>query len=132
MILRAQTTVSLRHSASDSDSDYGARSKKKKRPRIPADEIRVSSRGVKIPNYVDDVQDFEQFDDEDQEQAAASGQLLAKSAYGGVGAPADFQELDEIEAVLGHSRDENHEEDPEDNWYTNIVRLASFSVVLWY
>ena len=86
-------TVTPRHSApdSDSDSDYGARSKKKKKTRNAGDEIRVSSRGNKIPNYVDDVQDFEQFDDD------ADGMTYEANA-------APVKEEDEIEAVLGHVR----------------------------
>ena len=99
----------MRHSPSDSDSDYGARSKKKKKPRIPSDEIRVSSRGTKVPNYIDDVQDFEQFDDEEVDA-------------GVYGEPQVMKEEDEIENVLGHCRDEGHENDLEDDWYTNIVR----------
>ena len=94
---------------SDSDSDYGARSKKKKKTRNAGDELRVSSRGVKIPNYVDDVQDFEQFDDE------ADAITYTEAA-------APMKEEDEIENVLGHCRDEGHENDLEDDWYTNIVR----------
>ncbi|KAH9892574.1 SNF2 family N-terminal domain-containing protein [Cubamyces lactineus] len=101
---------------SDSDSDYGARSKKKKRTRSSNDEIRVSSRGVKIPNYVDDVQDFE--DEED-----ADGIVYAETA-------APLKEEDEIENVLGHCRDEGHEDDPEDDWYHNIrfhIKWKNFS-----
>ena len=102
-------TVQVRRdSPSDSDSDYGARSKKKKKPRLSGDEIRVSSRGTKVPNYVDDVQDFEQFDEEEGEA-------------GVYGEPAPVKEEDEIELVLGHNRDEQHLDDPEDNWYTNLV-----------
>lgn len=71
----------------------------------------MSSRGVKIPNYVDDVQDFEQFDEEEAQVANYA-------------ATAPLKEEDEIEAVLSHCRDEHHEDDPDDNWYTNIVCLA--------
>ena len=67
---------------------------------------------MKIPNYVDDVQDFEQFDDE------AGAITYAETA-------APMKEEDEIENVLGHCRDEGHENDPEDDWYTNIVRPLS-------
>ncbi|KAI9062898.1 hypothetical protein FKP32DRAFT_760582 [Trametes sanguinea] len=101
---------------SDSDSDYGARSKKKKRTRSSNDEIRVSSRGVKIPNYIDDVQDFE-----DEEDAEAIG-------YAETAAP--LKEEDEIENVLGHCRLEGHEDDPEDDWYSNIrfhIKWKNFS-----
>ena len=100
----------MRHSvaASDSDSDYGARSKKKKRVRVPDNELRMSSRGGRIPNYKDDVQDFEQFDEDE---------VLPVGNY----AQAAPQEEEEIEAVLGHLRDEEVDDDGEDNWYTNIV-----------
>ena len=112
---RRAATASARHSTSDSDSDYGARSKKKKKPRIPSDEIRVSSRGTKVPNYIDDVADFEQFDEEEAEAAR-----YAVDAAGG----AAQKEEDEIEMVLGHTRDEEFKDDAEDDWFRNIVRLT--------
>ncbi|KAI0706827.1 transcription regulator [Cerioporus squamosus] len=102
---------------SDSDSDYGARSKKKKRTRAAGDEIRVSSRGNKIPNYVDDVQDFEQFEDD------ADGMTYEATA-------APLKEEDEIEAVLGHCREEGREDEPEDDFYHNIrfhIKWKNFS-----
>ena len=105
--------VSTRHSPSDSDSDYGSKSKKKKKPRVPSDEIRVSSRGTRVPNYVDDVQDFEQFDDDEPDA-------------GVYGEPAVLKEEDEIEMVLSHARADEFLSDPEDNWYTNIVRGLFF------
>jgi chromodomain-helicase-DNA-binding protein 1 len=99
-----------RHSTSDSDSDYGSRAKKKKRPKVSGDELRVSSRGVKIPNYVDDVQDFGQFDEEED----------GGSAYY-VDPNVPYKEEDEIEAVLSHGREEGREDDPEDLWFDNVV-----------
>jgi chromodomain-helicase-DNA-binding protein 1 len=104
--------VASRQASSDSDSEYGARSKKKKRPRVSGDELRTSSRGVKVPNYADDVEDFEQFDE----------------PYPGYYIDPNVQEKenDEIEAVLGHARDEGHENDPEDLWYENLVSPRSF------
>lgn len=86
---------------------------------MPSDEIRVSSRGTRVPNYVDDVQDFEQFDDDEIEA-------------GTYGEPAVMKEEDEIEMVLSHSRAEEYLNDPEDNWYTNIVRVlhVHFSLML--
>jgi chromodomain-helicase-DNA-binding protein 1 len=63
---------------------------------------------------VDDVQDFEQFDDEEVEAA-------------GYGEPAVLKEEDEIEMVLSHARSEEHLSDPEDNWYSNIVRILLIS-----
>lgn len=108
--------VVTRHESSDSDSDYGSRSKKKKRPRV-SEEVRISSRGNRIPNYIDDVQDYAQYDEDDAEtyKGEASGQ---------------YQEEDEIEAVLGHSREEGREDDPEDLWYDNIryhIKWKNFS-----
>ena len=101
--------MTTRHSGSDSDSDYGSKSKKKKKAKTS--EIRVSSRGGRIPNYVDDVQDFEQFDEEDAE------------AIGYIDPSAPQKEEDEIEMVLGHTRDEEHKEDTDDDWFRNIVRV---------
>ncbi|KZT26679.1 transcription regulator [Neolentinus lepideus HHB14362 ss-1] len=105
-----------RHGSSDSGSDYGSKSKKKKKAR-PSEELRISSRGNRIPNYIDDVQDYAQYDEEEPEtyNGEASGQ---------------YQEEDEIEAVLGHSREEGREEDPEDMFYDNIrfhIKWKNFS-----
>jgi chromodomain-helicase-DNA-binding protein 1 len=95
-------------SESDSDSDYGAPSKKKKKPRM-SDEIRISTRGGKVPNYYDDVDDFETFEDDTH-----PGYYYADPA-------APVQQEDEIELVLSHGRDEGRENDPEDNFYDNVV-----------
>lgn len=101
-------------SSSDSDSEYGSRAhKRKKKPRQSTEEIRVSSRGGKVPNYVDDVQDFEKFDEEEPTEAG----YVADHGI-------QFQEEDEIEAVLSHSRDEGHENDTQDLWFENIVGVA--------
>ena len=98
-----------RHSPSDSDSDYGSRSKKKKRSHLSGDEIRVSSRGGKVPNYFDDVADFEKFDSDE----------VGASYY--VDPNAQYKEEDEIEAVLTHQRDEDKLDDSQDLWFDNIV-----------
>lgn len=92
---------------SDSDSEYGSRSKKKKRARASGDEIRISSRGGKVPNYIDDVQDFEKYEDEEVDAAYY--------------VDTSIKEEDEIEAVLSHTRDEGREDDPEDLWFDNVV-----------
>jgi chromodomain-helicase-DNA-binding protein 1 len=105
--------VASRPASSDSDSEYGARSKKKKKPRVSGDEVRTSTRGVRVPNYADDVEDFEQFDE------PHPGYYIDPNAQ--------EKENDEIEAVLGHARDEGHEDDPEDLWYENLVSPRSFS-----
>ncbi|KAJ6625459.1 transcription regulator [Mycena sp. CBHHK59/15] len=102
---------------SDSDSEYGTRTRKKKKGRSIADEVRVSSRGGKVPNYIDDVQDFEKFDD-DEPDAGYTGPVV------------QYQEEDEIEAVLTHGRDEARESDPEDLWFDNIrfhIKWKNFS-----
>ncbi|KAF8919828.1 transcription regulator [Mucidula mucida] len=104
--------------ASDSGSDYGSRSKKKRRARSTADEVRISSRGSKVPNYLDDVQDFERFDEEEPD-----------GAYYAVPTNQPVEE-DEVETVLGHSRDEGREDDPEDEWFDNIrfhIKWKGFS-----
>jgi chromodomain-helicase-DNA-binding protein 1 len=105
--------VTSRPPSSDTDSEYGARSKKKKKPRVSGDELRTSSRGVKVPNYADDVEDFEQFDE------PHPGYYIDPNAQ--------EKENDEIELVLGHSREEGHEEDPEDLWYENLVSIGLIS-----
>ncbi|KZV69953.1 hypothetical protein PENSPDRAFT_580122 [Peniophora sp. CONT] len=100
------TPIPSRRPTSDSDdSEYGARSKKKKR-RPVADEVRSSARTGKMPNYNDDVNDFDQFDDPDP-----GYYYVDVSAQG---------ESDEIEAVLGHVRDEDHLDDPEDIMTENV------------
>ncbi|KAJ6587088.1 SNF2 family N-terminal domain-containing protein [Mycena vulgaris] len=103
---------------SDSDSEYGSRPKKKKKNRSAADEVRVSSRGVKVPNYIDDVQDFEKFEEEDPDAGDYAGPAI------------QYLEEDEIEAVLDHTRDEGREADPEDLWFDNIrfhIKWKNFS-----
>ena len=124
---RATMTIVLivpaRHaSTSDSDSEYGSRShKKKKKSGPPPDEVRISSRGTKVPNYIDDVQDFEKFEEPVEDQ---NGYYVDPNVQ--------YQEEDEIEAVLGHSRDEGREDDPEDLWFENIVGLNSFAGLLYF
>ncbi|KAG7446290.1 uncharacterized protein BT62DRAFT_1021007 [Guyanagaster necrorhizus] len=111
--------IPARHtSPSDSGSDYGVRSKKKRKSRSSADEVRVSSRGNKVPNYVDDVQDFEKFDEEDHDNGYYANNNV------------QYQEEDEIELVLNHCRDEGRENDTEDLWFDNIrfhIKWKNFS-----
>ncbi|KAF9568036.1 chromodomain-helicase DNA-binding protein [Agrocybe pediades] len=107
--------------SSDSDSEYGSRSnKKKKKQRASTEEVRISSRGTKVPNYIDDVQDFEKF--EEQEEEDVNGYYVDPNVT--------YQEEDEIESVLGHSRDEGREGDPEDLWFENVrfhIKWKNFS-----
>ncbi|EEB97153.1 hypothetical protein MPER_03580, partial [Moniliophthora perniciosa FA553] len=73
----------------------------------------------KVPNYYDDVQDFETFEEE-----VGTDNVYYPTA------PAQYQEEDEIEAVLSHSRDEGRENDPEDIWFDNIrfhIKWKNFS-----
>ncbi|KAH8119064.1 transcription regulator [Phellopilus nigrolimitatus] len=103
---------------SDSDSEYGARSKKKKKPRVADDSIRVSSRGVKQPNYIDDVENFEQFEEDED------------SGYYAADPNAQYEEEHEIEGVFYHVRDEGREDDPEDLWHENVryhIKWKGFS-----
>jgi hypothetical protein len=102
----------------DSDEEYGARSKKKKHRPQPSDALRLSSRGGKIPSYAEPGADeFESFDSDDmQTNYYAQGQAE--------------KEEDEIEAVLGHSRQEGHEADEADDFHQNIrfhIKWKGFS-----
>lgn len=105
---------------SDSDSEYGARSKKKKKSRVADDSLRVSSRGVKVPNYVDDVDNFDEFEDD-----AEAGYYVAANPN------AQYEEEHEIEGVFYHMRDEDRKDDQEDLWHENVVcsvlRHSSFN-----
>jgi chromodomain-helicase-DNA-binding protein 1 len=78
---------------------------------VSGDELRSSTRGIRVLNYADDVEDFEQFDE------PHPGYYIDPNAQ--------EKENDEIEAVLGHARDEGHEDDHEDLWYENIVSPSS-------
>jgi chromodomain-helicase-DNA-binding protein 1 len=116
LALTHPAAASRHHSDSDSDSEYGSRShKKKKKARASTEDIRVSSRGGKIPNYIDDVEGFEKFE---EEEAAAQTYYVDPSVQ--------VYEEDEIEAVLGHCRDEGREEDSEDLWFENVVRAKDY------
>ena len=106
---------------SDSDSDYGSRSKKKKKARLPEDLIRVSSRGVKVPNYIDDVENPEDFED-DAYDARLSTSKSGAYTYGYGYEGETYEEEHEIEGVFFHTRDEERKNDPEDLWHENIVR----------
>lgn len=64
-----------------------------------------------MPNYVDDVEDFEQFDEEDAGGSYAANQA---NGYG-----EEYEH--EIEGVYYHIRDEGREWETEDLWHDNIV-----------
>ena len=78
----------------------------------------MTTRGGKIPNYVDDVEDFEAFEEE------------THPGYYYTEAATQYPQEDEIELVLTHSRDEGKESDPEDKFYENIVGLLCFCLLL--
>lgn len=109
-----------RPSASDSDSDYGGRARKKRRSGVPRTngygshepDVRLTSRGSKVPNYREDAEDMSMFYEDDQ------GYYIPETDYG------PFEEDHEIEVVLAHMRDEGREDDPEDIWHDNIVSVS--------
>lgn len=109
-----------RPAASDSDSDYGNRSRKKRRSTAPRTngytsqdiDVRITSRGSKVPNYREDPEDMSMFYEDDQ------GYYPPDKDYG------QYDEEHEIEAVLAHMRDEGRENDSEDLWHENIVGAA--------
>lgn len=68
-----------------------------------------------MPNYVDDVDNFDDF-----EEDAEPGSYAA--AYPG----AQYEEEHEIEGVFYHTRDEDRKEDSEDLWHENVVRIFVF------
>lgn len=75
----------------------------------------MSTRGVRIPNYVDDVEDFETFEAD------------THPGYYYADAMTQYPQEDEIEQVLSHTRDEGKEGDPEDKFFENIVGLSTTS-----
>lgn len=78
-----------------------------------SDEIRISTRGGKVPNYYDDVDDFEEETHPGYYYSDPTTQL---------------QQEDEIEMVLTHSRDEGRESDSEDNFFDNIVSSHNHAI----
>ncbi|KAG9012481.1 hypothetical protein FRB94_005798 [Tulasnella sp. JGI-2019a] len=124
-----------------SASEYGASSSKKRRKppqsssatmalsagMIPA----VSTRGGKVPNYVDDTR-FGSEDEDSEDDIPVTG--VSRFAEGGASqwmGPAGIgEELDEIEGVFGHFRDEEHKNDPEDIPQQNMrfhIKWKNFS-----
>jgi chromodomain-helicase-DNA-binding protein 1 len=102
---------------SESDSDYGSRSKKKKRlvPRSES-EVRLTSRGGKMPDYREDAGYGSEFD-----EVPGTGQDYTYYVN-----PESIQpeEEGEIEAVLNHTRDETLSPEKEDSWTENIVSYS--------
>lgn len=95
--------------AESSADEYGAPSRKRRRA-APADgtsDVRVSSRGVKIPNYADDGGfRSDEYMEEDATPAGHNG-AAAPMAWTPDGQPL-YEEQDEIDGVFGHARDDEH------------------------
>ncbi|KAL4402912.1 ATP-dependent DNA helicase Hrp3 [Malassezia pachydermatis] len=91
----------------DDDEDFGGR--RRSRTRAPAKEsewgpaVRMSSRATKVTNYTDDYADLDD-DDPFEDHADEVPVSYAEPA----------EEVDQIEGVFGHERDEAHLDDPED------------------
>ena len=100
----------------DSDSDYGARSKKRKR--FGQLELRQSHRNGKLADYREE--GGVHYGDDFEDDAPMNGE---GSTYYVNPENAQYEEEHEIELVLNHSRDEGREDDPEDLWMDNIVRF---------
>ncbi|KAG8905811.1 hypothetical protein FRB99_008176 [Tulasnella sp. 403] len=128
-----------------SASEYGAPSKKKRKApgnvengayaAYASDIVRISTRGGKIPNYVEDTR-FGSEEDEEEEEAYASAapayrggsNFPGQGAVPGAGEP--YEEQDEIEGVYGHFRDEEHKNDREDLPQQNMrfhIKWKNFS-----
>lgn len=103
-----------------SASEYGASSSKKRRKPPPSAGVAamglsagaipaISTRGGKVPNYVDDTR-FGSEDEESEDEAPVVG--VSRFAEGGASQWMDAsgagEEQDEIEGVFGHFRDEEH------------------------
>lgn len=99
-----------------SEDDYGSPSTSRKRRKPPsntastsasASDVRISTRGQKIPNYAEDAAfDSEEFREDDD----AAGDPIDQAPVEPSGYTADGQPLyeasDEIDGVYGHYRDE--------------------------
>ena len=84
-----------------SASEYGVASKKRRRRVQPTpDDLRVSTRGVRVPNYAEDAVYDSELDEDPEFQAQAN--MTAEAG----------EEQDEIECVLGHSRHEDRSKIP--------------------
>ncbi|KAG8933089.1 hypothetical protein FRC02_012457 [Tulasnella sp. 418] len=124
-----------------SASEYGAPSKKKRKntalgatparsdstPGYPSSayvDARVSTRGQKVPNYVDDTRfGSEDEDDEGPYDHPAQGPNGYPDAN-------TVEEQDEIEGVFGHFRDDERKDDPEDIPQQNMrfhIKWKNFS-----
>lgn len=103
------------HSEGGSDSDYGAPSRKKKRTAAPNEDFRFSSRGNRVPNYAEN--------DEDEDASGDDDDMMDIDGVAHISAGPE-EEVHEIEGVFDHHRDEERKKDPQDDFYTNIVRQS--------
>lgn len=101
---------------SDSASDFGGQSRKRKRKASPIEDIRFTSRGSKLPNYYENEEDITNEDD----SMASPGEVAGSTT-----------DVHEIEIVLDHHRDEEKLDDPVDNFHTNMVRYNTLLEILW-
>ena len=102
------------HSEGGSDSDYGVPSRKKKRTAAPNEDFRFSSRGNRVPNYAENDDEDASGDDDDMMDIDGVAHISAGPE----------EEVHEIESVCDHHRDEERKNDPQDDFYSNIVRQS--------
>lgn len=108
-------TPEYNHSENGSDSDYGAPSRKKKRTAAPNEDFRFSSRGNRVPNYAEN--------DEDEDASGDDDDMMDIDGVAHISAGPE-EEVHEIEGVFDHHRDEERKKDPQDDFYSNIVRQS--------
>jgi chromodomain-helicase-DNA-binding protein 1 len=101
---------------SDSDSDYGSRNKKKRKLNRPGELDGKSIRGSR-PDYREE---GDHYGDDFEDDVPTNGY----ANHEGLG----LEEEHEIESVLAHTRDEGHENDPDDKWQENMVCLCSWMI----
>ncbi|KAF8325229.1 SNF2 family N-terminal domain-containing protein [Cantharellus anzutake] len=119
-------TASAAQTGGESSDDYGVPPRKRRRPPPSGNssDVRVSSRGQRIPNYAEDGG----FRSEDYEDDGTPNGTAAPQ-YDANGQPI-YEDQDEIDGVFGHSRDEDHINDPEDLPSVNMrfhIKWKNFS-----
>ena len=112
----AKDTPETNHSGGGSDSDYGAPSRKKKRTAAPNEDFRFSSRGNRVLNYAEN-------DDDEEDASGDDDDMMDIDGVAHISAGPE-EEVHEIEGVFDHHRDEERKKDPQDDFYTNIVRQS--------
>ena len=99
-----------------SDSDYGVPSRKKKRAAATNEDFRFSSRGNRVPNYAE-------HDDDDEDASGDDDDMMDIDGVAHISAGPE-EEVHEIEGVFDHHRDDERKKDPQDDFYSNIVRQS--------